>query len=510
MRFVPLHMDEFFQYHNLACWAYPLNAFNVFIEGCGAHDLNLFNSGWVLPVRTFAYAGSLPSLYYAPLLYLWPSPASAAFLGYLFLLLEAEMLRRIVGIAFWKILLFLLLLLPYAVLHLADTGPVAFQCLSIFLLFLLIRRWTRSLHWTPAVLSCVIVALGVWTKLTYIWLLPGIAIMGVLLMWEERTHLFGKKRRFQTAVQLCAWTSFAILLLFLYFHSTEPGHPDHFPLWNEILRGKTYTLGEFLRGEWSQSHVIRTFLHPLEVVARNRHAVLPYGFVQIVFSGLLYLFVPISLLFVPWTGKARTHAIRAIVLYGAFLLTAAIIVDSKDAWSTHHAVLSYPFLLLSIGSVVRIPAAGNLRGAWRCWAGVFCVMSLLLYLRIPSVPRQVWDDDSKRTVNHVLSDPYLAEHYVYVIANWGMYYIQSLYGNSAQAVLYSENSNDLDRIRKIAERLDRQLLFVYVDPGRVSAARQILSLSSCAALPANSAWSIALERTADPGNPCFADAKIPQ
>ena len=59
--------------------------------------------------------------------------------------------------------------------------------------------------------------------------------------------------------------------------------------------------------------------------------------------------------------------------------------------------------------------------------------NIILILTYPMQMIRDHDDWSKMDLHKVLLDPGLSSQYIYVIADWGLYYYQGLYGNHDQS-----------------------------------------------------------------------------
>lgn len=156
---VPLQMDSYIYYGNLAWWYYPLNRLDPLSR---VFDLVLFPNfmfvvpsfapGFLvriwdsipfmdtyLPLRPYAYIGSLPSLVYVPLFLVWPSPQSVRFLGLILLAVQAFLICKIVRYDTLPCYLIPLAFMPYAFQYIVDTGPVACQLLLVYLVVYMMR-----------------------------------------------------------------------------------------------------------------------------------------------------------------------------------------------------------------------------------------------------------------------------------------------------------------------------------------------------------------------------------
>ncbi len=221
--YVPFNMDEFAVYHALACQEYPLNKYNTFRESCAIYDLAPLGEAY-LPLRSSPYMGSFFGLLYYHLFKLWPAPYSARLLGLIILAMQAVLLNRIFKVNFLFSFLSLLLFMPYAFGHIADTGPVCFPIFSVFLVCYLAQKWAKSLEADKkySVIFPVsiggIIFLGIWHKLFYFSLLPGILVLIFYFTGKLKAKLI-KQSAFIFLIPAA--------LSFILFNSAERTHRSH-------------------------------------------------------------------------------------------------------------------------------------------------------------------------------------------------------------------------------------------------------------------------------------------
>lgn len=514
---VPFHQDEFIHYRFIRCAEFPNLKIFPRDDCTGFWDLNFLNTGVLLPLRVYWYAGTIPALFYYPVYLLWASPVSARWLGVLFLLAQAGALSRLFRMRFVAVFAGLLAFFPYFFQHIVDTGPVGFQILSVYLFALLFRHWCRTRSWRDALLAGLLVFVGVWTKLVYLWLLPGIAVLFLFAAHEERGALRRRPARRTLLLQCVAAAAVAAALLSLIFFSGDPYEPGEFPYLAPLLRGEAVPLPEMLRTLWSLP-AVRILLNPLESTHRI-YEVAPAGMAAYAYDALLLLTLPafVCMLLASGKRKLREPAVKAGILYALFLATFFLVARTREVWAMHHVVLAFPFLILSLftllGSwkelrhlrVAGVPLHRALQGA----GAVFLALNLFFFLMFTWQPVQTLADRSRDNVHGILNDPYLARNYIYVSLENGLYFYQSLYGHKDQSITFRNPlfaQWQMDELLALREQTGRKLLFVfdsvalYSDYGLVHANVETVH---CTAADPSWVWQIMLEPDGSPENICL-------
>ena len=476
---VPLNMDEFLFYHPIICNYYPWNKLNTFRESCQGFDLNFLNMGPIIPLRAFPYIGSFPCIYYYPIFLIWKSPLSARLVGVIFLMLQAFLLSKIFRIRALFVFLGLLLFFPYFFQHMVDTGPIGFQTTCIFLLYFLANKWFTTITIGYPLFIAVIIFLNIWTKPTFFWLLPGISIIFLLQIWENRHKLFSKKESILLFIQQAALSILLLIaLLSILFLSTEPSNSSVRPYINLIGDLHYYTFQELLRGDWLSSGVVRALINPLEATQRIFEP-LPPTLLTYLWDILLYLWVPLILVILWKHSFLRQNLISTVILYISFILTLFIIIRTKNSLHMHHAILAFPFLILSILSIISLVINNKLLDKIGYFQKRFLIMLPVIFYILNAIffntfykqPIRNHDDPSKVVVNSLLNSTDLAKKYFYVVIDWGMYYYQGLYGPKEQSVLYMEPlflQGQIDQLKELSRSHNRKLLFIYNSRGTAS------------------------------------------
>lgn len=503
---VPLQDDELMHYRLLRCMQ-PGTAISPHDDCTGFWDLNLFGTGLMLPLRVFWYSGVPPAFFYAPLYAVWHSYDSARFLGALFLLLQAWLLGRAYALRTWWAFGALLLFFPYAVQHLADTGPVGYAITSVYVLHALFRRWAAQgrLRWGMA--SAVVVALGIWIKLVYLWLVPGLAMLWLLAMRDAPVA-----RRTRMAVQAAMTTMLVALLLLPFLLSTDPYQPGRLVVLEQLTGAQTYGLWHLLTHA-ADIPAFQLLAHPLAAVHRL-FVLPPAGLFDGSISLLLYVVTPLcaALIALCKRGPARHDALRSLWFLAAFWITMLCIARARQTWAMHHVILAFPFLILAVCELLSaVRKCGALaRRRLTVFATLFAVANLGLYAALPRMTPRSETDWSRTAVHKVLSSDVLSHRYIYVTLDLGMYFYQTTFGPWHQMSIFREPFHQEwqgEQLKEFSSRSGRKLLFYYDTKAHMSdmeLLQRMFTLRRCAAIPEDAVWQVLYEPDDTVDTPCEA------
>jgi len=520
-RFVPYNMDEFIHYRQIICYHYKYNSLNTFRGGCFDFDLNFLNTGVFLPLRSTGYMGSLPSILYYPLFLVWKSPISARFLGIVFLLIQALILSKIFNIRIGYIFLGLIFFFPYFFQHIVDTGITGFQCSILIFLYFLTAKWLKSLKTSYPLWIALIVFLGIWAKLSFFWLLPGIGILFLMLVTENRKTIFERKN-FQILVvhSLLIFIIVGGLSSLLFLSTDRDGHFFADELFSGP-RSEVYSLKELLDPNTiGQSQAFKALINPYQSTQRIYH-VKSLSLFTYVYDFLVYISIPLMgiILFITAKGDSKKGVLKSLLLFFVFIITFFIILRTKRARFMHHTILSFPFLILCaliLFNALREKGRHILNSRFLkiillSWFSLFFLLNSYLFLTFSNQEIRHFDDFSKIKINEILRNAYLAKNYFYVTIDWGIYYYQALYGHPSQGVLYLTPLNkkwQIDRLKKLSREYDRKLLFIYNTQKKASNLRLIqesFSLKPCHRVDAEAVWQILLEVDESEENICLSE-----
>ena len=381
----------------------------------------------------------------------------------LFLFVQSLLLARIFNFRYEYLLLFLLSFFPYFFQHVVDTGPVIFTTTSIPLLYWLMKKWFDNLQLKYPLFMALIVFLGIWAKLTYLWLLPSIGILLLILLLENKTSL-NRIACKKIVLHILGSGFLLILSLGCIFLSTDPHNSNRFPYLEQITNSKSLSIHQLFQLNIIRNRgVVKALFNPFEATQRI-FVVKEPNLITAFYCGVIFLFVPTCLLAlrINWRDK-----IKPSLFYFASLLTFTITLYTERAWAMHHTVLSFPSFLLSILAVIdlfRKHYAKKFARIAMISAIIFVFLNSYFFINFPKQRIKEHDDWSKIEIHKQLQNPELANDYFYVVVDWGMYYYQGLYGPSFQSVLYMEPLNSqsqIDILKQMSREHNRKLLFIY-------------------------------------------------
>jgi hypothetical protein len=205
-RWVPFSMDEFVHFHALGCQVFPLEQASMpGLEACGSYDMRPPLLPWPLPLRSYRYIGSLPAWLFAPAWALARAPWVARVQGALCFLGSVALAAHLARARRSSALLAALLLPVYLGSFVVDIGPVGPSLLALLGALASLRRALsraapgRAAAW--GALAGLLVFAGIWTKLVFVWVLPGLVLV-TLAGLRDAEPAIGPGRR--SALLACA------------------------------------------------------------------------------------------------------------------------------------------------------------------------------------------------------------------------------------------------------------------------------------------------------------------
>jgi len=95
---------------------------------------------------------------------------------------------------------------------------------------------------------------------------------------------------------------------------------------------------------------------------------------------------------------------------------------------------------------------------------VFFIYNLFFFFTLIKQTPQLGNEQIRYEINHFLSNKEIANDYIYVVVDWGMYYFQSLFGDINQTVLYEEPFSEIYQVEDleiIRSQTHNNFLFIY-------------------------------------------------
>jgi hypothetical protein len=444
-RMIPYNMDEFAHYHALGCWAFPLNhAHNTFRESCAAQELRPPFIESFLPLRSYAYIGSLPVIPFLPFWAILSDPFAVRIQGIIFFIASTLLLARLIAVDVSVVLLASLLFPLNVFLYVVDTGPSALPSIFCLLILVLIQAWARES--APgrrvALAACagLIIFLGFFVKPIFLLFVPALGLFAWVTL--KRSGLVA-----WASSLLVGSLAFLLPALVLLLSTDRRGVPYY-----ELIRVGGISL------RWRSMADVGAlmggyFLCASSIVPRTLE------FPRLAVDSLPAL-ASVALVGTALISKGRRSAalwlLMVLVTFGATLLVGA-------ASEPHH----FAFTMLFLTGLLGIALDEARRLEKRLLPGVAILVLLYwggLALRWPSVSVSPDTGSEKDQLLAFVRGSGLDKKTVQVHASWGTYYIAHLFGDKEQEVLFVDSPEAAPgvprRLRELAGSQGRGILLI--------------------------------------------------
>ena len=444
-RAVPFNMDELVHYHALGCATAPLaRELPLIRDGCGYHDLRLSFTDAFLPLRSYVYIGSFPSLPFYPFFLLLDAPVAARVQGavffLLFVLLAARLLRARASSVVLAALVFPVLLATFLV----DEGPVGLSAVLFLAALLAVRRALgaaasrAAAGW--AALAALLLFLGLWTKLLFAWWLP-VAAGFALAEARRRAGSWPAALRAHGAAALAGVVTLALPTLLLLTAVDREGRP-----YVSVLRyGGMKAEAEEVQA--SAGRLLPYLVDGARVAPRN--VALPASLLD-----PLPLAVAGALLVL---GLRRARPGTAAWAAAAALTLALASLSRHSQWPHHFA---FPLLPLVLALALALDVAGRRARAAVALLVVLFWASLAARWPAATFPRE--SSPAKDELLAAVRARGLDRGSVQLHASWGTYYIAQLFGDRDRMLVYMRGAPDdperLEAVRDVARAHRRKVL----------------------------------------------------
>jgi hypothetical protein len=448
-RAVPYNMDEFVHYHALGCATAPQGPrLAASRDGCGLYDLRLPFSGTALPLRSYYYIGSFPSVPFYPFWRALDDPVAARVQGALFLAVFTLLAARLLHVRFASAAAAALLFPAFAASFVVDEGPVGLPACLLLLALLSLRRAlaagrpSRSLAWGSA--AGLALFLGLWSKLVF-------ASWGVAVALFAVAECRRRAESWRAAPRRCAPALLATVLAL--------GLPSLALLASVDRDGRRYA-ATLERGRFASA--------PSEVAGRAA-----FLLAQSASGGTV---APRNVVLAPWPTDALpallgAGLLAALLARGArrrqalpWLVAAAatlwIVAQSAFAQWPHHG--HYALLLAVMALALAIDDAPH-RVRFGVALGVAAVLAAVL-VRLPAATHPVDSGPDKDALLRFVRRSGLDARTLQAHGSWGTYYVAQLFGDPARQIVYaralSDDARELEKVRELARDAGRPVLLL--------------------------------------------------
>jgi hypothetical protein len=449
-RAIPYNMDEFVHYHALGCaTAEFTRELPLIRDGCGYHDLRLPFTKTPLPLRSYVYIGSLPSVPFYPFWRAFQDPVAARVQGAAFFLLWGWLALRLLRVRPPSLVVASLVFPVFLATFVVDEGPVGLSALLFLGALLSARRalgaseGSRAAAW--AALAGLALFRGLWVKLVFGWWLPAFAVFA-LEEARRRSPSTGETVRRRWGAILAGLLALLLPTLALLASVDRDGRP---------YAAASRWSGVSTEPEAVESVAVRlgAYLTDGSLLA-PRNLLLPPSPVDVL-PALLSLGI-LGL------GLARAAG-RRRELVGWFLLavlTFGLVAASGHSRWPHH--FAFPLLLLVPALAVALDALGR-RGRTVVGALVLAFWASLAS-RLPAAAVPPESSREKDRLLAFVREEGLDRRTLQVHASWGTYYIAQLFGDPRRMVLYLRGAPDdparLEQFRDVARAHGRSLALI--------------------------------------------------
>jgi hypothetical protein len=449
-RAIPYNMDEFVHYHALGCATAPLSReLPSFRDGCGLYDLRLPFTSTPLPLRSYYYIGSLPSVPFYPFWRAIGDPVAARIQGAVFFVLSVALAARLLRVRSAAAVVAGLVFPVFLVTFLVDEGPFGLSAVLLLAALLALRRalgaQIRRSAAAWAVLSGVLLAAGVWVKLVFAWWLPGVAAFALGEGWHREGSIGAAVRRRRAALAVAA-VAFLVPTVLLLASVDRDGRTYA----SALRRGRISAAPEHVQagaGRLAQYVVQGSVVAP-------RNLELPPSPVDGLPAGLSAGLLGLA----TWRRFERRREIVAAA--GLAALTFALVASSGFSQWPHHVAFALLWLVLALalaldalGARLRLVAVALVAAFW-----------VTLAVRWPASTSPIESSKDKDALLRFVRTQGLDREALQVHSSWGTYYIAQLFGDPGRMVVYIKGVTDdprqLQQVRDLARVRGRPLLLL--------------------------------------------------
>jgi len=468
---VPPLDDEFVHYRPIYCVG-SADAAQLPNSFCFDWELRPPGSPRFFQLRAHQDVGFTPALLYLPVHRVWSDPRAARALGVASLLLFAYLLKRLTKLPGHAAALLALFNLPLAYQMIFDTGPVAFQLVTILLVAWGVPRMRRSWHGVALGLALFI---AIDHKPFFAVVLPATLVLTAAALLDAGGEPRRELRRWLRALGglLAAFAIPTALLLTSIDHSGRRYLASvlrHLrPVESDGAAGLLGRLIDFRRFFVDHGN----FSHRVYVSSADWDpATILYWLLGAALLGTAaWIVAPRA-----WRSKPRAALVQLMLALVATGAALAGVVNTREAWAGQHLVLVMPFLLVTFGVAARELLARHPRPALALLASM-ALCQAAVGLQVPGrdahvggrseepVPERFERMGELELIDE-MRRPENQERYFYLVTDRGILDSATLYGGEETRVYDLRNANrriHRKRLEELARSTGRKPAFLVRD-----------------------------------------------
>ena len=460
---IPYHMDEFIQYHALAC-KQPSQKLNDYRLSCRGYRVNFLGLEYE---QSYLYIGAISSVIMAPLHFFYASILNHYVLGVVALVIFIWGIRNSFKLQRGQLLTICLYFpIIFAIIH--DGGPVrialmVFAWSPVIFRKYLVNRQSQTL-WAAILIALWVIALE--DKPFFIFLIPGMLVFiaaslnvhGVLSLcrteWKRCLSLIGLVPiLFASLLSITSVNGHSYIRTLAHEFKLEASSGSELGI-ASLLTGILHRMfiGLLFLIDWplsahrtSDFEKVSTVMDVPTLGGISRYVPIGSSTVTVLafFATIAVIFIVIAMFVkIIWgvanrneNGIQSTYALLGVSL---FILFAFIVLSG--GWAVHHFVYIHVILVTGLVLAAKPPNQNEYKSAF-----VAATLSLLTLIAIWLVPTQ---DKTSPDINNLFAKATNLARPGDVIncGSWGCYTLQSLMNVNNTPVTFADSIGHIDRL----------------------------------------------------------------
>jgi hypothetical protein len=460
---IPHHMDEFIQYHALAC-KQPPQKLNDYRLSCGGYQVNFLGLKYE---QSYLYIGAISSVLMAPLHFVNASILNHYLLGVIALVIFVGGLRNSFKLQRGQLLTISLYFpITFAIIH--DGGPVRIALMVfawspvIFRKFLV--KGKSQILWAALLIALLVIALE--DKPFFVFLIPGMLVFiaaslnvhGVLSLcrneWKRCLALIGLVPiLFASLLSITSVNGHSYIRTLAHEFKLEASSGSELGI-ASLLIGILHRIfiGLLFLIDWPLSAHRTTDFEKVSTVMDvptlggiSRYVPIGSSTITVLaFFATIAVIFAVIVMFVKiiWgVAKRNENGIQpTYALLGVSLFILFLFIVLSGGWAVHHFVYVHVILITGLVLAIKPSNQNEFKSAF-----VTATLSLLTLIAIWLVPTQ---DKTSPEINELFAKATNLAQPGDVIncGSWGCYTLQSLMNVNNAPVTFADSIGHIDRL----------------------------------------------------------------